>query len=295
MIIECSTIKKSFQGEYLLKDVSFKVNDHDKVAIIGVNGAGKTTILKILADQLEYDSGSVFKNKDLSIGYLSQQHDLDNNKSVYHTALDVFQHLIDLENRIRELEIQMLDDHRPSVMDLYDKLSHSFSQQDGFFYASKIEAVLKGLGFVKEEFDNLVCTLSGGQKTRLALAKLLLQEPSLLLLDEPTNHLDASAISFLEGYLKGYPHAIVFVSHDRYFINQISTVIIEIENGKSMTYACNYETYSIRKQQLRTIELNHYMNQQRDLKKMQDSIDQLKSFNREKSIKRAESKEKTTC
>lgn len=292
MLIECSNITKSYQGYDILKNATFKVKKNDKIAIIGVNGAGKTTLLNILSKNESYDSGSLFESKDLSIGYLEQHHNFNKNKTVYQCGLDVFQNVIDIENKLRILEIQMKEHHDEKIYDEYDKLTEKFTSLDGFFYTSKLESVLKGLGFKKDDFNLTISSLSGGQKTRLALARLLLIRPKLLLLDEPTNHLDKSAIGFLEEYLKSYPNAIVFVSHDRYFISQVSSKIIEVENGKTTTYECNYQNYSIQKQKIRTIELKHYLNQQRDIKKIEDSINTLKSYNREKSVKRAESKEK---
>ena len=292
MFIECSIITKSFQGIPLLKDITFKVDDHDKIAIIGVNGAGKTTILKIISGEEEYDGGNLFCNKELSLGYLKQQHDLNMDKTVYDIGLDVFAPLLAIENRLRELEILMSNDHSEKILSEYDRLTHEFQEHDGYSYPSKLTGVLKGLGFNEEEMKLKVSMLSGGQKTRLALAKMLLQEPKLLLLDEPTNHLDNMAISFLESYLKNYPHAVIIVSHDRYFIDQVSNKIIEIENGKSKTYKCKYNEYSILKKKQRAVDLKHYLNQQKEIKRIQQSIDTLKSYNREKQVKRAESKEK---
>lgn len=292
MLIECSNITKSFQGIPLLKDITFKIDDHDKVAIIGVNGAGKTTILKIIAGEENYDSGDLFCNKELTLGYLKQQHDLAMDKTVYDVGLDVFAPLITIENRLRQLENEMTTDHSERILNEYDRLTQSFHDKDGYSYPSKLTGVLKGLGFSEEEFNLKVSMLSGGQKTRLALAKMLLQEPKLLLLDEPTNHLDNSAINFLEGYLKNYPHAIVTVSHDRYFIDQVSNKIVEVENGKSKSYKCKYNEYSILKKKQRAVDLKHYLNQQKEIKRIQESIDTLKSYNREKQVKRAESKEK---
>lgn len=289
MLIECSNITKSFQGIPLLKDITFKIDDHDKVAIIGVNGAGKTTILKIIAGEENYDSGDLFCNKELTLGYLKQQHDLAMDKTVYDVGLDVFAPLITIENRLRQLENEMTTDHSERILNEYDRLTQSFHDKDGYSYPSKLTGVLKGLGFSEEEFNLKVSMLSGGQKTRLALAKMLLQEPKLLLLDEPTNHLDNSAINFLEGYLKNYPHAI---SHDRYFIDQVSNKIVEVENGKSKSYKCKYNEYSILKKKQRAVDLKHYLNQQKEIKRIQESIDTLKSYNREKQVKRAESKEK---
>lgn len=292
MLIECSNITKSFQGIPLLKDITFKIDNHDKVAIIGVNGAGKTTILKIIAGEENYDSGDLFCNKELTLGYLKQQHDLAMDKTVYDVGLDVFAPLITIENRLRQLENEMTTDHSERILNEYDRLTQSFHDKDGYSYPSKLTGVLKGLGFSEEEFNLKVSMLSGGQKTRLALAKMLLQEPKLLLLDEPTNHLDNSAINFLEGYLKNYPHAIITVSHDRYFIDQVSNKIVEVENGKSKSYKCKYNEYSILKKKQRAVDLKHYLNQQKEIKRIQESIDTLKSYNREKQVKRAESKEK---
>ena len=292
MLIECSNITKSFQGIPLLKDITFKIDDHDKVAIIGVNGAGKTTILKIIAGEENYDSGDLFCNKELTLGYLKQQHDLAMDKTVYDVGLDVFAPLITIENRLRQLENEMTTDHSERILNEYDRLTQSFHDKDGYSYPSKLTGVLKGLGFSEEEFNLKVSMLSGGQKTLLALAKMLLQEPKLLLLDEPTNHLDNSAINFLEGYLKNYPHAIITVSHDRYFIDQVSNKIVEVENGKSKSYKCKYNEYSILKKKQRAVDLKHYLNQQKEIKRIQESIDTLKSYNREKQVKRAESKEK---
>lgn len=292
MLIECSNITKSFQGIPLLKDITFKIDDRDKVAIIGVNGAGKTTILKIIAGEENYDSGDLFCNKELTLGYLKQQHDLAMDKTVYDVGLDVFAPLITIENRLRQLENEMTTDHSERILNEYDRLTQSFHDKDGYSYPSKLTGVLKGLGFSEEEFNLKVSMLSGGQKTRLALAKMLLQEPKLLLLDEPTNHLDNSAINFLEGYLKNYPHAIITVSHDRYFIDQVSNKIVEVENGKSKSYKCKYNEYSILKKKQRAVDLKHYLNQQKEIKRIQESIDTLKSYNREKQVKRAESKEK---
>ena len=214
------------------------------------------------------------------------------NKTIYECALEVFEPLIKIENRMRELEGIMAYDHSDQVMNEYDSLTNRFNEKDGFSYPSRIVGVLKGMGFVEDDFQKYVHELSGGQKTRLCLAKLLLEEPKLLVLDEPTNHLDSQAISFLENYLKGYKNALIVVSHDRYFIDVVSNKIIEIENGKSHSYNCRYEEYSIQKRTQRAIDLKHYINQQKEIKKIQESIDTLKSFNREKSIKRAESKEK---
>ncbi|MDD8048648.1 MAG: ABC-F family ATP-binding cassette domain-containing protein [Thomasclavelia sp.] len=292
MLIECSNLEKSYNGIPILKNVTFKINDKDKISIVGVNGAGKTTLLKIILKEEEFDGGNLFENRDLTVGCLYQQPDLDLHTTVYDSVLDVFKEVINIESRMRELELEMSSNHSNEIMNEYDKLSNKFNNLNGYSYPSRINGVLKGLGFKEEEYNHKVDDLSGGQKTRLALARLLLEEPKLLILDEPTNHLDSDALDFLENYLKNYPNALLIVSHDRYFINQTTNTIVEIENGKSTVYNCNYEEYSSRKLVNRNIELKHYISQQKEIKKMQESIDTLKSFNREKSVKRARSKEK---
>ena len=230
MLIECSNIKKSFQGIDLLKDISFKVDDHDKIAIIGVNGTGKTTILNILIGEESYDSGDLFKSRDLNIGYLKQHHDLDMNKTIYECALEVFDPLIQIENRMRELESMMSYDHSEQVMNEYDSLTQRFNEKDGFSYPSRIVGVLKGMGFVEEDFQKYVHELSGGQKTRLCLAKLLLEEPKLLVLDEPTNHLDVDAKEELKRALIAFKGSILLVSHEPEFYEDWVTSVWNIED-----------------------------------------------------------------
>lgn len=293
MILACSSLKKSFQGTDLLKDITFKIEEHDKLAIIGVNGAGKTTLLRILCGEESYDSGDIFMSKDAKLGYLSQHNTLDQSLSIYDALLDVFTPLIKKEQRIRELEQLMSSTHDlDSIMKEYDRLTYEFERDGGYTYQSQIKGVLKGLGFEEESWNMNIGILSGGQKTRVALGRLLLLKPELLLLDEPTNHLDVESIEWLEGYLKSYPHAIIIVSHDRYFIDQVSNQIVEIENGKATTYRCSYQEYAVIKKHNREVELKHYIDNQKEIKRMQESIDLLKSYNREKQVKRAESKEK---
>lgn len=293
MILACSSLKKSFQGNELLKDITFKIEEHDKIAIIGVNGAGKTTLLRILCDEESYDSGDIFKTKETSIGYLSQHNTIDPTLTIYDALLEVFKPLLKKEERMRELEVLMSDGtHLDDIMKEYDQLSFEFERDGGYSYQSQIKGVLKGLGFHEKTWDMTLGILSGGQKTRISLGRLLLLKPSLLLLDEPTNHLDVESIEWLENYLKGYPHAIIMVSHDRYFIDQVTNQIVEIENGKSVTYKCSYEQYAQIKKHNRDVALKHYIDNQKEIKRMQESIDLLKSFNREKQVKRAESKEK---
>ena len=243
MLIECSNIKKSFQGIDLLTDISFKVDDHDKIAIIGVNGAGKTTILNILIGEESYDSGDLFKSRDLNIGYLKQHHDLDMNKTIYECALEVFDPLIQIENRMRELESMMSYDHSEQVMNEYDSLTQKFNEKDGFSYPSRIVGVLKGMGFVEEDFQKYVHELSGGQKTRLCLAKLLLEEPKLLVLDEPTNHLDLESIQALNQGLINFKENILFTSHDHQFVQTIANRIIEFNETGILDRLSTYDEY----------------------------------------------------
>ena len=293
MILACSSLKKSFQGIDLLKDITFKIEDHDKIAVIGVNGAGKSTLLRILCEEESYDSGDIFKSKETSIGYLSQHNTIDPTLTIYDALLEVFKPLIKKEERLRELEqLMSTSTDLDSIMKEYDQLTYEFERDGGYSYQSQLKGVLKGLGFDESTWNMTIGILSGGQKTRVALGRLLLLKPKLLLLDEPTNHLDVESIEWLESYLKGYPYAIIMVSHDRYFIDQVTNQIIEIENGKSVTYKCSYQEYAAIKKHNRDVELKHYVNNQKEIKRMQDSIDLLKSFGREKQVKRAESKEK---
>lgn len=293
MILACSNLKKSYQGIELLKDITFKIENHDKLAIIGVNGAGKTTLLRILCDEESFDSGDIFKSKETTIGYLSQHNILDTTMTVYESMIEIFQPLIEKEKRLRILEQEMSHTHDlEKIMKEYDQLSYEFERDGGYSYQSQLKGVLKGLGFSEDTWDFQIGILSGGQKTRISLGRLLLKKPDLLLLDEPTNHLDVDSIEWLENYLKSYPHALIMVSHDRYFIDQVTNQILEIEHGKSHLYKCSYQEYAKAKKHNREVELKHYMNNQKEIKRMQESIDLLKSFGREKQVKRAESKEK---
>lgn len=293
MLLQCSNISKSFGTNDILRDVTFKIEEREKIAIVGVNGAGKSTLMRIIAEQESYDSGEIYKVKQTTIGYLTQETSLNLNYTIYDELLHVFDNLIEMENRLRELEILMgSSNDLDSIMKEYDQLTHTFNELDGYSYHSRINGVLKGLGFEQEDLNLKISSLSGGQKTRVSLAKLLLLKPSLLLLDEPTNHLDTKAITWLEGYLKSYNSAVIIISHDRYFIDQVCSSILEIEHGKSKLYKGNYSYYSNKRQIDKQIALKHYEDQQKIIKKQEESIALLKSFNREKSIKRAESKEK---
>lgn len=295
MILSISQLTKSYGDTPILKNITFKVEARDKLAIIGVNGAGKTTLFRILSGQEEATSGSISMPKHIEIGYLSQNLELEQDKSCLENLTLVFSHLIEMEEQLHQLEAKMgmlEKDELTAIMNQYDRLLHTYEQLDGYSYKSKIRGVLAGLGFTQAQIDMPVANLSGGQKTRLCLGKLLLKEPDLLLLDEPTNHLDIDAITWLEGYLKNYRKAVIIISHDRYFIDTIANGIIEIENGKSTLYQGNYQQYATKKKELRQIELKHYLDQQKIIQKQEESIALLHSFNREKQVKRARSKEK---
>ena len=295
MIFSCSNIKKSFGSTEILKNITFKMEEKEKIAIVGVNGSGKSTFLKLLTGQYLQDSGDFFIKKNISIGYLSQHLELNLKQTIIEEVTSVFNHIIAMETSLRQLENKMGDVKEQDlnkIMHQYELLSNKFRELDGYSYQSKIKGVLKGLGFKENEFNQIIDQLSGGQKTRLNLAKLLLKQPDFLLLDEPTNHLDIEAIAWLENYIKNYPNAVIIVSHDRYFINQIASKIIEIENGKSTVYQGKYHNYADKKKINRDIELKHYLNQQKIIKKQEESIALLYSYSQEKKIKRAKSKQK---
>lgn len=295
MILSCQNISKAFNENKVLEYVSFHIEDYEKAAIVGINGAGKTTLLRIVVGEMLPDSGSVTLSKDKSLGYLAQNGAVDSANSIYDELLSVKQELIDIERRIRECEAAMQTEKGAGLDDLmrqYSNLTHAFETGGGYVYRSELVGVLKGLGFAEEEFDKSVSTLSGGQKTRVALGKLLLQKPDLIILDEPTNHLDMNSIAWLETYLLNYKGAVIIVSHDRYFLDKIATKVIEIDQTKSTSFQGNYSDYAVKKEQLRVAAMNAYLNQQREIKHQEDVIEKLRSFNREKSIKRAESREK---
>ena len=295
MILSCQNISKTFVDNTVLENISFHIEDHEKAAIVGINGAGKTTLLRIITGQLNADTGLVTLAKDKSLGYLAQDAAVDSKNTIYDELLSVKQDLIALELRMRELEHQMhasAESGLEEIMRQYTLVTHEFENRNGYAYKSLVVGVLKGLGFTEDEFTKNIGTLSGGQKTRVALGKLLLQEPDIILLDEPTNHLDMQSIGWLENYLLNYKGAVVIVSHDRYFIDRIATKIIEIDQSKAITFTGNYTDYGKKKEQLRQAALNAYLNQQKEIRHQQEVIEKLRSFNREKSIKRAESREK---
>lgn len=279
----------------VLKNVSFHIEDHEKAAIVGINGAGKTTLLRIIVGEMTPDDGQVVLAKDKTLGYLAQNSTVDTSHTIYEELLSVKADLLRLEEKIRECENDMKHADGDALEDLmkqYTSLTHAFEIGGGYLYRSELVGVLKGLGFTEDEFSKPVATLSGGQKTRVALGRLLLQNPDLIILDEPTNHLDMTSIAWLETYLLNYKGAVLIVSHDRYFLDRIAGKVIEIDQSKATTFMGNYSDYAVKKEQLRVAAWNAYMNQQRDIKHQEEVIEKLKSFNREKSIKRAESREK---
>lgn len=295
MILSCQNISKAFVENQVLKNVSFHIEDHEKVAIVGINGAGKTTLLRIIVGEMTPDDGQVVLAKDKTLGYLAQNSTVDTSHTIYEELLSVKADLLRLEEKIRECENNMKHADGDALEDLmkqYTSLTHAFETGGGYLYRSELVGVLKGLGFTEDEFSKPVATLSGGQKTRVALGRLLLQNPDLIILDEPTNHLDMNSIAWLETYLLNYKGAVLIVSHDRYFLDRIAGKVIEIDQSKATTFMGNYSDYAIKKEQLRVAAWNAYMNQQREIKHQEEVIEKLKSFNREKSIKRAESREK---
>lgn len=295
MILSVSNISKAFHEVPVLKNVSFHIEDYDKAAIVGINGAGKTTLLRIIMGELAADEGLVTLSRDRTVGYLSQQEAVSGENTIYGELLSVKQEILDMEQKMHTVELQMKSasgEHLKRLMDTYASLTHAYEAANGYAYKSELAGVLKGLGFMESEFNKSVSTLSGGQKTRVALGRLLLLKPSLILLDEPTNHLDLSSIAWLETYLLNYKGAVILVSHDRYFIDRTANKVIEINNTKATVFNGNYTDYAAGRELLRTAARNAYMKQQREIRHQEAVIEKLKSFNREKSVKRAESREK---
>lgn len=295
MILSCQNISKAFHEQSVLSGVSFHIEDQEKAAIVGINGAGKTTLLRIIIGEQTPDEGIVTFAKDKTFGYLAQNQNVDSEKTIYDELLSVKADVIAMEEKIRETELSMKNlsgRELDLLMESYTRLMHSFELANGYSYKSEIVGVLKGLGFAEEEFGKKISTLSGGQKTRVALGRLLLVNPDLIILDEPTNHLDLNSIAWLETYLLNYKGAVLIVSHDRYFLDRIAGKIIELDQTKATSFTGNYSDYAIKKEQLRTAALNAYLKQQQEIRHQEAVIEKLKSFNREKSIKRAESREK---
>ena len=295
MILACHNIEKSFGDRIIVHEGSFHIEEREKAALVGINGAGKSTILKMIMDEEPLDGGDIILAKGKTIGYLAQHQNMIPNGTIYEEVRSAKADIIEMEQRIRSIELELKSlsgKELESRLDTYNRLQSEFEARNGYACESEIVGVLKGLGFTEEDFSKRTDTLSGGQKTRVALGKLLLTNPDILLLDEPTNHLDLNSIAWLETYLINYPGAVFIVSHDRYFLNRVVTKVVEIENGEIRMYMGNYRAYSEKKQQIRDARLKEYYNQQREIKHQQAVIDKLKSFNREKSIRRAESREK---
>ena len=295
MILSCQSICKSFGEKVILQDASFHIEEREKAALIGNNGAGKTTLLRIIMEEISADSGQVVIAKDKKIGYLAQYQDIHGHHTIYEELMTTKQYILDMEDKIRSLEQEMkyvAGDKLESLMNSYTRLTHQFELENGYAYKSEIVGVLKGLGFEEEDYGKQIENLSGGQKTRVALGKLLISKPDILLLDEPTNHLDMESIAWLETYLLNYPGAVFIVSDDRYFLDKVVTKIVEIEAAQMRMYEGNYSAYALKKAQLRDAQYKAYLNQQREIKHQEAVITKLRSFNREKSIKRAESRVK---
>ena len=295
MILNATNISKSFGSNEIIKDANFLVNEHEKVAIVGVNGAGKTTLLKILTGEEASDSGSVTLAKDAKLGYLRQINNVDSTLSIINELYTVIEPILNMEKRMLEMQEQMQRLTGKALEELYSSytaLTHTYELLDGYAAKSKVVGILKGLGFDENDFERKINTLSGGQKTRVFLAKLLLEEPDIILLDEPTNHLDLRSIEWLESYLLNYKGAVIIVSHDRYFLDKIVSKVIDIENSTVQMYLGNYSDFSAKKQMLMDAKMKEYLNQQQEIKHQEAVISKLKQFNREKSIKRAESRQK---
>lgn len=295
MILSCSNISRSFGDNHILKRVSFHIEEHEKAAVVGINGAGKSTLLKIIIGDLAPDEGSVTWAKGASIGYLAQHQDLEGAETIYDALLEVKRPILEMEERLRNLEQSMKSasgEELEAMLSEYSRLNHAFELENGYACRSEITGVLKGLGFSEDEFSKPIQALSGGQKTRVSLGKLLLTKPDTLLLDEPTNHLDMVSIAWLETYLKGYSGSVIIVAHDRYFLDRVVTKVIELDNGTATVFSGNYSAYSDKKAMLRDAQIRAYLNQQQEIRHQEAVIAKLKSFNREKSIRRAESREK---
>ena len=295
MILQCQNITKAFGTDMIVQNASFHIEEREKTAIVGINGAGKSTLLKIIVGELAPDEGQVIVARDKTVGYLAQHQDMETERTIYEELLEVKREILELEEKIRRTEEEMktlTGDALAEKLDAYTRMTHEFELNNGYACRSELTGVLKGLGFTEEEFNKPVAALSGGQKTRVALGKLLLTKPDILLLDEPTNHLDMNSISWLETFLVNYDGAVIIVAHDRYFLNRVVTKVVELDGTKLTVFAGNYADYSQKKAMLREARMKEYLNQQQEIKHQEEVIAKLRSFNREKSIKRAESREK---
>ncbi|MEX6587801.1 ABC-F family ATP-binding cassette domain-containing protein [Paraclostridium bifermentans] len=299
IVLSCNNLNKSFGIDTILENISFTVNEGDKVGIIGVNGTGKTTLFKVLSGIYGYDSGDIYLGKGVEIGYLEQNTNFQSEKTIYEEVLEVFSDLMDMENYIRDLEIKIAEEGSNPNSKILDKLMNEYSQKlelfselNGYGYKSEVKGILKGLGFSDSDMETPINILSGGEKTRVLLSKLLLKNPSLLLLDEPTNHLDSDAIEWLEVFLKQYKGTVIIISHDRYFLDQVVNRVFEIHNKRLKTYNGNYSKFIELSKVEKELEVKKYEDQQKEIKKQEESIDRLKAYGREKHLKRARSKEK---
>lgn len=295
MILACQNIDKAFGTNVIIQNGSFHIEDREKAAIVGVNGAGKSTLLKIIIGEMTPDNGTVVLSKGKTIGYLAQHQEMNLDMTIYDALLEVKQDILELERRIRSLELQMKQvegSRLEELLETYHRCQAEYDTANGYAYKSEMTGVLKGLGFSEDDFSKKIADCSGGQKTRVALGKLLLTKPDVLLLDEPTNHLDMDSIAWLEGFLLNYKGAVIIVAHDRYFLDRVVTKIVELDQGNLTVFSGNYTAYAQKKEALREARLHAYLNQQREIKHQEEVIARLKSFNREKSIKRAESREK---
>lgn len=295
MILSCQNINKAFGTDEILKNVSFTINDREKAAIVGINGAGKSTLLKIIVGEQSKDDGEVILAKGKTLGYLAQHQDLSSDKTIYEEVLEIKADIILLEEKLRKMEADMKHkdgEDLKAMLEAYNKANHEFELKNGYAYKSEITGILKGLGFSEEEFDKPVAALSGGQKTRVSLGKLLVSKPDIILLDEPTNHLDMESIAWLETFLLNYSGAVIIVAHDRYFLDKVVSKIVELDNGVASVYTGNYTAYADKRAMVREAQIKAYLNQQQEIKHQEEVIAKLKSFNREKSVKRAESREK---
>ena len=294
MILSCYEIKKSFGDKEVLKNITFHINEHEKVAMIGNNGAGKTTLFHIIQKELEPDSGVISIKKDATVGYLAQVQNYKDDRTIMEELLDAKRDVIEMEERIRLMEEEMKTLNGvelEQLMNRYHEALHLFDLAGGYTYKSDIQGILRGLNFPESDFDKSVLKLSGGERTRLSLGRILLTAPDLILLDEPTNYLDIASVTWLENYLLNIKSAVLLVSHDRYFINRIVTKTVEIENGKSLMFDGNYEDFIVKKEIRKASLLSAYEKQQKEIKHQKEVIDTLRSFNREKSVKRADSRQ----
>ena len=299
IVLSCNNLNKSFGIDSMLENVNFTVNEYDKIGIIGVNGTGKTTLFKIISGIYGYDSGDIYTSKDCEIGYLEQNTNFHSENTILEEVLEVFKDVIEMEKYLRDLEHKISEESSNTnsttlekLMNEYSNKLEAFSDMNGYGYKSEAKGVLKGLGFSDEDMDKPISILSGGEKTRVLLGKLLLKKPTLLLLDEPTNHLDSEAIEWLEVFLKQYKGTVILISHDRYFLDQVVNRIFEIHNKKLKTYNGNYSDFIEASAIEKELELKKFEDQQKDIKKQEESIERLKAFGREKHLKRARSKEK---